>query len=93
AIAVRAAEDAIEAHGRRPERMTASARPLRPDDDPDSGYARCARAVATVEYVVPLIAVPLLGQAGNGITVTARHSEVVDPYRSGLSGAAACDAG
>ncbi len=40
--------------------------------------------------MVPLVAIPLLGQAGNGITVTARHSEVVDPYRSGLPGTATC---
>jgi hypothetical protein len=92
-VAVQAGREAIAAHGRRPERATITADPLPRQRHSESRYARCARAVATVEYVVPLIAVPLLGQAGNGITVRARHSEVVDPYRSGLAGTAACDAG
>ena len=87
--AVAAAEDAgksaIEAHGRRPERAEVRV-------DVDGGrFARCARATAEVRYDVPLIAIPLLGQAGSGITVTARHSELIDPYRGGLPGTAACN--
>ena len=77
-----AAREAILAHGRRWERTTIA--PL------EGGFARCQRITVEVAYDVPLIAVPLLGQAGNGITVTSRHSEIVDPYRSGLAGAAAC---
>lgn len=83
AAADAAAREAIEAHGRLPERAEVAV--------DVAGFARCARATAVVRYEVPLIAIPLLGQAGNGITVTARHSEVVDPYRSGLPGTAACD--
>ncbi|MGI8683511.1 MAG: hypothetical protein ACR2MO_00130 [Acidimicrobiales bacterium] len=82
-----AAEDAayaaIEAHGRRRERA-------HPSLVPGSRFARCERITIKVTYEVPLIAIPLLGQAGNGITVTSQHSEVVDPYRSGLAGPAAC---
>ena len=80
--AMDAARQAIEAHGRRWERTTVN--------PPEGRFARCQRITVTVTYDVPLIAVPLLGQAGNAMTVTARHSEVVDPYRSGLAGAAAC---
>lgn len=54
------------------------------------GFGRCARITATVAYEAPLMVIPLLGQHGTGFTVTARHSEVVDPYRSGLSGPARC---
>lgn len=83
----RAAEDAarqaIVAQGRRWER----ARITRPDE---TGFGRCQRVTIQVTYDVPLIAVPLLGQAGHGLTVTSRHSEIVDPYRSGLPGEARC---
>lgn len=77
-----AAREAIIAHGRRWERTTLA--PVQGE------FRRCERITIEVAYDVPLIAVPLLGQAGTGITVTSRHSEVVDPYRSGLAGTAAC---
>lgn len=55
--------------------------------------ARCSRVVATVSYRVPLVSVPLIGGFGSGITDSARHSELVDPYRSGLPGQADCAGG
>lgn len=54
-------------------------------------FERCARVVFEGRYRVPLIVVPLVGSFGSGFTVSARHSEVVDPYRSGLPGSAVCD--
>jgi hypothetical protein len=48
--------------------------------------------VATVRYRVPLVHIPLLGGFGDGLTVAARHSELVDPYRNGLPGEASCAA-
>ena len=82
AAADRAAEQAITAHGRRWDRT---------DVQLVSGrFARCERITMEVTYRVPLVAVPLLGQTGNGLTVTARHAEVVDPYRSGPPGTAGC---
>lgn len=51
---------------------------------------RCGRITVSVRYRVPLIALPLIGRAGSGFTVTGRHSELIDPYRSGLSGEARC---
>ncbi len=77
-----AAREAILSHGRRWERTTVP--PV------EGAYGRCRRITVEVSYDVPLIAIPLLGQAGNGITVTSRHSEVIDPYRSGLDGTATC---
>ncbi|MEO7443410.1 MAG: hypothetical protein ABIW46_07755 [Acidimicrobiales bacterium] len=82
AAATAAARDAIEGHGRdwgRAELTLAGA-----------PFARCARVTATVAYRVPLVVVPLLGQHGNGFTVSAQHAEVVDPYRSGLENEARC---
>ena len=80
--ALDASDAAIVAHGRRTGRSHATL--------VEGGFHRCDRVTIQVSYDVPLIAIPLLGQAGNGITVTSRHSEVVDPYRSGLPGTAAC---
>ena len=87
----RAATEAITAHGRRAERTDVELTVSRTEANPEGRPTRCARAVAEVRYVLPLIAIPLLGQAGDGITVTSRHSEIVDPYRSGLPGTASCD--
>lgn len=51
---------------------------------------RCSRVVAVVRYRVPLVAVPLLGGFGSGFVVSATHAELVDPYRSGLTGVPSC---
>ncbi len=80
--AQRAAEEAVKGHGRQVERMDL--------DRVQGGFARCARVTLEVRYRVPMVAVPLLGESGSGFTVASRHSEVVDPYRSGLQGEAAC---
>jgi hypothetical protein len=79
-----AAKDAIEGHGRDWARASV---------EPPEGvrFERCERFTVEVRYDVPLVAIPLLGQLGTGIEVTARHSEIVDPYRSGLPGTAACE--
>lgn len=80
----RAAEEAITGHGRQVGRMEL--------DRIAGTFARCARVTLEVRYRAPLAAVPVLGQRGSGFTVAARHSEVVDPYRSGPEGEASCDA-
>ena len=79
-----AAAEAIAGHGRQQERMELELVGGR--------FARCSRVTFEVRYEVPLVAIPLLGQHGAGFTVRARHSELVDPYRSGLAGRATCDA-
>ncbi|MGH9157519.1 MAG: hypothetical protein ACRD1K_17175 [Acidimicrobiales bacterium] len=81
-VAAAAARQAIEGYGRDWDRTT-----LKVTGAP---FARCARVTARVTYRVPLVVVPLLGQHGHGLTVSAEHSEVVDPYRSGLGAEARC---
>lgn len=83
ADARQAAEDTIVAHGRSRDRF---------DMDPPAGLtlARCGRVTFEVTYRVPLVSVPVLGRLGRGLTVTGRHSEVVDPYRSGLADQGSC---
>jgi hypothetical protein len=37
---------------------------------------------------VPALTIPWIGGLGSGIEVTSSHSELVDPYRSGVPGSA-----
>lgn len=83
ARATTAARAAMAGHGRDVARSEVVV------DAPD-GLARCARVLVEVRHRLPLVRIPLLGGAGSGFTVAARHAELVDPYRSGLDGVAAC---
>ena len=77
-----AAGDAIRGYGRDPDRMrlTRDATTL----------GRCVRVTFAVAYPVRLAAIPLLHRAATTFVAEARHSELVDPYRSGLPGEAHC---
>lgn len=76
-IAGEAAVEALEGHGKDRGRMT-----LTWDG---ATLQRCQPVTATVTYDVPLIAVPWVGAFGGGVLQTsARHTEIVDPYRGGL---------
>jgi hypothetical protein len=52
---------------------------------------RCGPATVRVTTEVPLMRLPWLGPAG-AVTVTAARSEIVDPFRRGVSGLAVCGA-
>lgn len=80
-VATRAARAALGAEGGDPTRMIVSA---------TGTLSRCDRVTITVRYRVPLITVPLLGGFSHGFTDSARDSQIVDPYRSGLPGEATC---
>ncbi len=79
-----AAAEAIAGYGRDPTRMVVVAE--------SAELRRCARVTFRVEYPVPLITIPVLGRYGRGFTAVGRHSEVVDPFRSGLRERSACPA-
>lgn len=51
---------------------------------------RCARVTIEVTYPAPALDLPFVGRVGHAETVTARSSQLVDPYRSGLPGTATC---
>jgi hypothetical protein len=53
-------------------------------------FARCSRITISVSYPAPLFQLPFIGRLGSGVTVRSEHSELVDPFRSGLAGAATC---
>ncbi len=71
-----AARSAIEGAGRDPSRLTVS--PLEAD------FSRCGEVRFEVSYPIPRLTLPFLGGYGEGFTATARHAEIVDPYRSGV---------
>lgn len=56
----------------------------------NGSFERCSRITAIASYRVPAIRLPF-GAWGEAFLVTASHSELVDPYRSGLRGSSACD--
>jgi hypothetical protein len=86
-----AATAAVEGHGSDPSRMRLRA-------VGSLSFERCARVTFEVTYDVATVDVPWIGAFGDGfVSTSARHSEVVDPYRSGVpvdpAGAGAtCDA-
>ena len=72
----RGAHEALAAYGRDGERVA-----IEVDAEP---FGRCARVTVAVSYRVPALTVPFIGGFGSGVIARSRHSEVVDPYRSGL---------
>ncbi len=78
--AQQAAGEAIAGHGRDPSKMklvTVN----------DASYTRCSPITFEVSYPVSTISLPWVKGLGVGsITVRASHSELVDPYRSGVPG-------
>lgn len=83
-----AARAALRGHGKDPARAMVPP----PRVEPASrGLARCARVTSTVRYRVPTVRLPWIGGLGGGsIEAVGRHSEIIDPFRSGLPGEADC---
>lgn len=79
-----AARQAMVAEGRDRDRITVSV---------GGTLTRCARVTLEVADPVALVGLPWLGSPGRLVTVHARQSELVDPYRAGLPGTAACAGG
>lgn len=78
AAARAAAAAALRGHGRDP----ADARIETP---PPGAFARCRRVTVVVSYPVPVLVLPWVGPtAAHPIVARAAHSELVDPYRTGL---------
>jgi hypothetical protein len=76
ALADAAARAAISGAGRDPGQLVLT--PL------EATFARCETVRFEASYRIPAIRVPWVGGFGSGFTATARHAEIVDPYRTGL---------
>lgn len=77
--------DTLAGHGRRPELAQVTV-----ERAGDAPFARCVPATVTVTYPVPILRLPWIGGYGHAFDVEARHTELIDPYRSGLAGQATC---
>jgi hypothetical protein len=82
--ATAAAQTVMAGYGRRPDRASVSV--------VGGTFERCGRVSIEVAYPAPLLELPFFGSLGRGGTVRSVHSELVDPYRSGLAGQARCAA-
>jgi hypothetical protein len=54
------------------------------------GFSRCGQVTAQVRIKIPRISLPFIGGTGGTFPVNATHTEVIDPYRSGLPIAGSC---
>ena len=80
--AIAAGLEAIEGHGRDPERATIA--PVG-----STSLARCDRVTFEAEYEIPAVSLPFIGGYGTApFRVRSAHSELVDPFRSGVPGTA-----
>jgi hypothetical protein len=80
-----AARHTVEGHGRNPDRLR-----LGIEHDGGRPWGRCVRIRAVGHYPVPALTLPWIGGYGRAFLATATHSEIIDPYRSGLAGEAQC---
>ncbi len=83
-LALHRAEETLHAYGRGGSRARVS------DPVTDGPHRRCGRVSVTVEYDLPVVAVPFIGGFGNAATVESTHTEVIDAFRSGPDGQAQC---
>lgn len=80
--AVDAGRAAIDAHGRDAERATITA-------VGDPRLERCTRVTFEATYAIPALSLPFIGGYGRApFLVRSAHSELVDPFRAGLTGSA-----
>jgi hypothetical protein len=78
-LAFAAADSAFRGSGRDPADLELTAL--------EATFARCQIVRFEAKYRIPAIRVPWVGGFGDGFTATARHAEVVDPYRTGVPAA------
>jgi hypothetical protein len=77
-----AASETVEGLGRDPSRLSLQ--------QTAGSFSRCQRVRFETSYPVPAITLPWIGGRGEAFVVRSRHTEIVDPYRSGVPGEAIC---
>jgi Flp pilus assembly protein TadG len=58
----------------------------------DNGFGRCGRVAVQVRARIRTITLPFVGRWSPDFEVQSTHSEIIDPFRSGLTGELTCDA-
>ncbi|MEO0492163.1 MAG: hypothetical protein AAF081_01970 [Actinomycetota bacterium] len=84
AEATRHADETLVAYGRSGERAEIGVPVLQ------DGFTRCGRVTIEVTYDVPALSIPFIGGFGQVTTVRSTYTELIDPFRDGLPGAATC---
>jgi hypothetical protein len=79
ARAVEAGRTAYAGYGHDPSHLALLAAPHQ--------FVRCARVTVTAVTVVDMPRIAVVREVGRHTTVSAQHTETIDPYRSGLRGA------
>jgi hypothetical protein len=82
-LADTAAREAMTGYGRSADRLELTI-------SPSNTFQRCQRIEVTTRYPVPAVSLPWIGGFGEGFTVRATHSEIIDPFRDGPEGVADC---
>jgi hypothetical protein len=83
-LASRRAHDTMRAFGRGDDRVTVE--PLLLGEP----FGRCVRITVSVRYQLPAVIVPFVGGLGRLPPVRSSHTEIVDPFRSGVPGPLRC---
>ncbi len=78
-------EDILTAHNVATERLVALDLPTLPE-----ALIRCNPITVRVTVSVPTLRVPFVGGFGGTWDVSSSHTELVDPFRSGLDGSGDC---
>jgi hypothetical protein len=81
--AMAAGKEAIGGHGRNPDLVELTVTPA-------GEFERCLRVVVEAAYPVKRLTLPWIGGLGGDFEVHASHSEIIDPFRDGIEGAADC---
>jgi hypothetical protein len=76
---------AMAGHGRDPARSS-----MHVEHAAGAPFERCVLVSIEVRHPVPALSLPFIGGYGQGFEVTSTHSEVIDPFRDGLSGDGRC---
>lgn len=82
----RVAREAVAGHGRDPAKLDVDA----PAYGSGRGFSRCEPVTINVAYPVPRVTLPWLGGVGGSFVVRSSHTEVIDPYRSGIEAGGSC---
>jgi hypothetical protein len=80
--AQQAADGALSGYGRNPSEASVQL--------VGGQWGRCQRVTLAVRLPAPALTLPFVGRLGEAESVRADHSELVEPYRSGIPGAATC---
>lgn len=84
-MATDAARTTVDGYGRSPDKAIVAV-----THEGNQPWGRCVRVTVTVRYPVHTISLPGAGGYGDGLEVRAAHSELIDPYRSGLAPGGSC---